>query len=139
MKTFFGDRPRNVAKFLVAAAMWIALFAAVTLLVMQLWNWLMPALFVGVRSIDYGQALGLLLLSKILFGGGHGRWKARHRWDSMTVEEREQLKRHFKSRWGDRWRRSFDTESAEGAAPRTSHTASAEFRPRDTGSLGDKT
>nr|WP_244196656.1 hypothetical protein [Paraburkholderia hospita] len=124
---------------LVKTAVWVALFAAVIWLVMLLWNWLMPALFVGARLIGYWQALGLLLLSKILFGGGHGHWKAHRRWDSMTVEEREQLKRHFKGRWGGRWSRSFDTESTEGAAHRASHTASAEFRPRDTGSQGDKT
>lgn len=42
--------------------------------VMVLWNWLLPALFVGVREIGYVQALGVLVLSKILFGGfrGHG-------------------------------------------------------------------
>jgi hypothetical protein len=48
-------------------------------LVMLLWNWLLPTLFVGVREIDYMQALGVLVLSKILFGGlrghgCHGRW-----------------------------------------------------------------
>jgi hypothetical protein len=67
---------------------------------MLLWNWLMPALFAGVRTIDYWQALGLLLLSKILLGGGHFRGKAHWRWDGMAAEEREQLKRHFKSHWG---------------------------------------
>jgi hypothetical protein len=70
-------------------------------LVMLLWNWLMPALFAGAREIGYWQALGILLLSKILFGGGHGRWKGHGRhWASMTPGEREQLKERFKSRWG---------------------------------------
>lgn len=135
MKTFFRDRPRSAAKFLVMATMWVAFLAAVIWLVMLLWNWLMPAMFVGARSIDYWQALGLLVLCKILFGGGHGRWKGRHRWDSMTMDEREQLKRHFRGRWGGRWSRSFGADSAEGAAP----TAPAELRPRDAGSQEDKT
>jgi hypothetical protein len=45
--------------------------------VMYLWNWLMPDLF-GFKVINYWQALGLVLLAKILFGcfghhrGGHG-------------------------------------------------------------------
>jgi hypothetical protein len=39
--------------------------------------------------------LGLLVLSKILFGGFrgrgcHGRWN-RHRWEQMTPEEREKF------------------------------------------------
>lgn len=107
MKTFLGDRPRRAAKFFLAAVVWIALVAAVVWIVMLLWNWLMPALFVGARSMDYWQAAGLLLLCKILFSGGHGRWKAHRRWDHMTVEEREQLKQRFKGRWGGRWSGSF--------------------------------
>ena len=74
--------------------------------VMLLWNWLMPALFAGAQPVNYCQALGILLLSKILFGsfrgGCHGHWKERHqRWESMTPEEREQLKGHFINRWSN--------------------------------------
>jgi len=69
--------------------------AALGWVVMMLWNWLIPALFVGGKEIDYVQAMGLLLLSKILFGGfrGHGcpgRWH-RNRWEQMTPEEREKF------------------------------------------------
>lgn len=86
----------------------VALLGAV---VMQLWNWLMPALFAGVNAIGYWQALGLLLLSKILFGwrghGGRGRWH-RHRahWDSLTPEERERIEVRMKARWGGRFGRA---------------------------------
>ena len=34
----------------------------------HLWNWLMPAMF-GLQTVTFWQALGLLVLSKILFGG----------------------------------------------------------------------
>ena len=69
-------------------------------LVMLLWNAVLPALFVGARSIGYLEALGLLILSRILFGGfrGHGGWHGhrhwRHggRWGAMTPEERERLR-----------------------------------------------
>lgn len=68
--------------------------------VMVLWNWLMPALFAGAHSIDFLQALGLLVLCKILFGGmrGHGGWhRHRHhchhqRLNNMTPEEREKFR-----------------------------------------------
>lgn len=71
------------------------------LLVMVLWNWLMPCLL-GLPAINYWQAVGLLLLCKILFGGiggghhghGHGHCggnKLRQRWESMTPEERERF------------------------------------------------
>src|SRR5271169_173353 len=69
--------------------------AALGYLVMVLWNWLLPTLFAGVREIGYMQALGVLVLSKILFGGfrGHGCHGRchRHRWEQMTLEEREKF------------------------------------------------
>lgn len=86
----------KVLKFLVVVVLGIA---ALSWVVMMLWNWLMPALFAGARSIDFIQAAGLLVLSKILFGGlrGHGGWH-RHghehhrRWEKMTEEERQKFK-----------------------------------------------
>jgi hypothetical protein len=40
-------------------------------IVMHLWNWLLPMLF-GWHQISFWQALGLLVLCRILFGGfGH--------------------------------------------------------------------
>ena len=79
---------------------WVALaVTAFSFIVMWLWNWLMPAVF-GLHAISYWQALGLLVLSKILFGGFRGRpgfgrdWRARmiRRWDDMTPEEREKFR-----------------------------------------------
>lgn len=68
--------------------------------VMQLWNWLLPALF-GWPQVTFWQALGILALSRILFGGfgfhgsGRSRWrghKERHM-EHLTDEERERLKK----------------------------------------------
>jgi hypothetical protein len=75
--------------------------------VMWLWNWLMPALF-GLHAIGYWQALGLLVLSKILFSGFRGRpgfpgdWRARliRRWDQMTPEEQEKFRAGLRGRYG---------------------------------------
>ena len=77
-------------------------------LVMSLWNWLMPALF-GLRTISFWQAFGLLILSKILFGGFHRRggpgmhWRRRmmERWEQMTPEEREKFRQGMRGRCGD--------------------------------------
>lgn len=99
-------RRGRAAKFLLMAIVWIAFLAAVIWAVMLLWNWLMPALFTGARTIGYWQALGLFALCKILFGGGHGRWKGHwkehHRRHHMSGEERDQLKQHFRDHWGRR-------------------------------------
>jgi hypothetical protein len=82
-----------------------AMFALVAVailggLVMVLWNAIVPDLFAGTRSIDYLHALGLLTLSRILFGGfrghsgwnGHRHWGRRGAWSGMTPEEREQFR-----------------------------------------------
>lgn len=42
-----------------------------TALVMVLWNWLMPTLF-NLTEISFWQAMGLLVLSKVLLGSSHG-------------------------------------------------------------------
>jgi uncharacterized membrane protein len=74
-------------------------------IVMYLWNWLAPALF-GWRLITFWQALGLLILCRILFGniGGHGHGPGRHmRWrmtKNMTEEERERWRQEMRARCG---------------------------------------
>ncbi|MBU9607754.1 hypothetical protein [Burkholderia multivorans] len=82
----------------------LAVIAIVVLgwLVMMLWNRVMPALFVGARTIDFAHALGLLVLSRILFGGfrGHRGWHGRRhwrKWESMTPEERERVRNAWRS------------------------------------------
>ncbi|MBV8517356.1 MAG: hypothetical protein JO197_08125 [Acidobacteria bacterium] len=78
-------------------------------IVRALWNWLLPPLF-GFRTVTFWQALGLLALCRILFGGfgfhrgSRGRM-GRHmaaRWEQMTPEERERMREGMRSRWGCR-------------------------------------
>lgn len=94
----------RVVKFAVFAVLFIAIFGVV---VMSLWNWLMPALF-GWRVISFWQAVGILILSKILFGGFRGRpgprwhWRRRmmERWEQMTPEEREKFRQGVRGHHG---------------------------------------
>jgi hypothetical protein len=80
-------------------------------IVMLLWNALLPGLF-HFPVITIWQALGLLILCKILFGGfrpgggprGHWKDKMKQKWMNMTPEEKEK----FKQDWGRRCRRPFD-------------------------------
>ncbi|QJW92196.1 hypothetical protein HNV11_02850 [Spirosoma taeanense] len=102
---------------------------------MTLWNALLPAI-VGVTTITFGQALGLLVLSRILFGGfrgGYGRrgfgygpgrveWKQKmaERWQQMTPEQREQMKAQWRERCGGRgrgWWREPQTEQPSQPEP----------------------
>ena len=98
-----GYRIARALKFLLFGAVAVTLFSGV---VMNLWNWLMPAIF-GSRVITFWQALGVLMLSRILFGrfGGPGRrmhWRHRmtERWNQMTPEEREKFMGGMKGRCG---------------------------------------
>jgi hypothetical protein len=67
--------------------------------VLHLWNWLLPPLF-GWRQITFWQAIGILALCRILFGGfgRHGchrssfRRRMAERWEHMTPEERERFR-----------------------------------------------
>ena len=85
----------RIVKVAVAAAVAISVLGFI---VMSLWNWLLVDLF-GWRQIGFWQAFGLLVLSRILFGGFHGRgsrlhWRHRmmERWEKMTPEEREKFR-----------------------------------------------
>ena len=98
-------KTERIVRGMVKALMFLPLVALVIALVsflfMNLWNWLMPALF-GLRIITFWQALGLLILCKILFGGfrgrygrgGHWRWRPgmRSHWEHMSPEEREKFR-----------------------------------------------
>ena len=57
--------------------------------VLYLWNWLIPNLF-GLHAITYWQAIGLLCLCWLLFGGFGwlGGGSRRHRSSSSTMTDR---------------------------------------------------
>ena len=55
-------------KIFFGAIIFIALILLFGYITMRLWNWLMPEIF-GLMTIGYWQALGIIVLAKILFGG----------------------------------------------------------------------
>jgi len=91
-----------LAPMAIAAFIWIG-----GEVVMHLWNWLLPMLF-GWRQVTFWQALGLLILCRVLFGGwgrhGHDRPRFARRmgekWEKMTPEDREKFRRNWRSRCG---------------------------------------
>lgn len=89
----------------------VAVLALVGLVVMSLWNALMPDIF-HLPAIGYWQALGLFILGRLLIGGfsggrrGRGRGRRREmihhlreRWQHMTPEQQEKFRRGWKNRW----------------------------------------
>ena len=99
---------RRAARFLIFGTLFVSLVGWV---VMALWNALLPQIL-GVTTITFWQALGLLVLSRILFGGfgrgggwggrgpGDPSWKQKmaERWKNLTPEQREEMKANWKDR-----------------------------------------
>lgn len=83
------------------------IFLGVTWIVMALWNCILPEI-IGVKSINFWQAMGILVLSKILFGGFHGKFgqgmrdmkqkHLRHKMEGMSYEEKEKFKEVWRNR-----------------------------------------
>lgn len=74
---------------------------ALTFATLLLWNWLMPLLF-GLKLITFWQALGLLVLSKIIFGGGRHcghfqRYNREKYWKERFKEKIDFAKAHHTS------------------------------------------
>lgn len=115
-----------IKKGIMFLFIFIAAVLVFGLVVMGLWNSIFPAVL-GVKAITFVQALGILVLSKILFGsfgGGGRRWrggpawreKMKQRWDNMTPEEREKFKGGWKNRCADMGDRIDKTDSPTVAA-----------------------
>jgi hypothetical protein len=91
-------------KFWLIAPLAILAMAGFVFVVMTLWNWLVPAIF-GGKLITYWQALGILVLSRILVGGlgghrGGGRRKFVTGWNQLSPEEQERFRAAMKGRCG---------------------------------------
>ena len=110
----------KVLKAVVLVGVGVTFFGFV---VERLWNWLLPPLM-GVRAITFVQAIGLLVLSRILFGGFHRhggggrRWKRglEERWNAMSADERESFRSGLRGRSGCNWKRP-EEAVAERSAP----------------------
>ena len=90
-----GFKIAGIALLVIAAG------TAFSFAVMLLWNALIPNIF-GLGIISFWQALGLLVLSRLLFGGfGHGCGRGfggmqhknamREKWMSMTPEQQKEF------------------------------------------------
>lgn len=81
----------------------LVLVAILTMAVMLLWNWLIPEFFNG-KMINYWQAMGILVLARLLTGLGkagsdHWKYKMRNGWNSLSSDEKQQLREKFRDKW----------------------------------------
>ena len=96
------------ARRYVMILFYLAVILLLAGIVQLLWNRLLPEIL-HARAISYGQALGLLVLCRILFGGfhwgaGRGRtmagqyWLLKDKWMHMSEAERAAFKEAWKKR-----------------------------------------
>lgn len=126
MKRRFG--PGRILFFCLMGGLAILVFGGV---VMLLWNNVL-ATATNVHTITFWQALGLLVLSKILFGGFRGGWgprrpywkqRMKEKWNNMTPEDREKFKQEWQKRcggWGYRsWSQNASSEETNSTQQNT--------------------
>jgi hypothetical protein len=111
------DFARKATSRIVRVMMGVLIFVPLAIfvfgeIVFHLWNWLMPGLFHLSALTSFWQAVGLMILSWLLFGGLRGlggrghrfreRWRARmdERWEHMTPEERDKFREWIRGRCG---------------------------------------
>lgn len=107
-------KPATIVAWVVfgitAAIAFIILFGFVF---MWLWNWLMPAIF-GLVTITYWQAVGLIILFKILFGGfgsGKGHHKSskkKYQCDDRNTKSEFSKWKHYDKFWQEEGNEAFE-------------------------------
>ena len=114
---------KHIFKFIGGFIVAVAGFGLVTML---LWNALLPDIF-GIVSINFWQAVGLVVLARVLFsgigGGGplngmkhlhhHYHNPIREKWMKMTPEERKEFARKHHHRGGFFGMKEFDEKHCE--------------------------
>jgi hypothetical protein len=90
------------------APLFLAAFAGFGLITMLLWNSLLPGI-IHLPLISYWQAVGLLILSRLLFGfsapwhghHNHMRNQLREKWHNMSPQQREEFRKnlHHRGPW----------------------------------------
>lgn len=121
---FTPHRGLNVLRIIgmtIAGVAFAAVFAFIFgLLVMVLWNWLMPMLF-GLKEINYWQAFGIVILAKLLFAGfapqrkDHNHFHPRF-FDRRSEHEGEKKEddamiegwKHYKQYWREEGKAAFE-------------------------------
>lgn len=97
----YSWKKRRWLFFILFPGVWLLLSAAV----MWLWNYVLVPV-APVKPLNYWQALGILVLSRILFGGFRWRPRPQHgpsnpwreKWQGLSPEEKQRLKTEWKRR-----------------------------------------
>jgi hypothetical protein len=109
---------KKVFKVIFFIILGLAIAFLVGYVVMRLWNWLMPDLF-GLPTVGYWQAVGILILAKIIFGFGGGdgpsssskkskskKWSFSEKCDPPRKDFSEW--KHYDAFWKEEGEKAFD-------------------------------
>ena len=88
-----GKRKFYLAKALFFIMVAIAMALLLGWIVMVLWNAILPDV-AGVKPLNYWQAIGLFILSRILFGG-------------FRFGSRRNKGRRFQEKWNEKWKKKW--------------------------------
>jgi hypothetical protein len=128
---------KNTLKFRFAGiGIMLAMYAVFGVVVMLLWNVLMTQIF-GLMELNYLQAVGILVLGRLLFGGLGGGWhdrsrgegrhhlfhhnnELREKWMTMSEDERKEfmekeMRHRFSTLHGFRERAESSTDARMGS------------------------
>tara|TARA_B100000809_G_C15029098_1_gene491246 strand:+ start:217 stop:651 length:435 start_codon:yes stop_codon:yes gene_type:complete len=102
-----GKSPGAIVGWVILGGLGIAAMAILFgFVIMWLWNLLMPAIF-GLAVITYWQAVGLFILSKILFGHGsrgcNGKGQKSKKWGNGKCVENSDKKEFSKWKQYDQY------------------------------------
>lgn len=99
MERYVENKVKKIVKVIFIVIFGAIAISALALLfgyvVMLLWNWLLPAIF-GLGTITFWQAVGIIILAKLLFGGFGGGGSRKSRGRSKRFGKR------IESRWKQR-------------------------------------
>lgn len=97
----------RIAGWVIGGTILALLFALLFGLAVQyLWNWLMPTIF-SLPQISFWQAVGVIILSKILFsgfGGGHKDHESKFHM---------RFKKDWKKEWEKEWKKEWNKQQEE--------------------------
>lgn len=104
MRNFEPGQERIIKK-LLSAILFVAIFFVLSALVMFLWNALLPQI-THLTAITYWQALGLMLLCRILFGGfNFGKWFGGRRETRFLKDKLTGMDENARAAFKEEWRR----------------------------------
>jgi hypothetical protein len=116
MENFFkhkmrGKSPAVIAGMVVLGIIGIAGLAILFgFTVMWLWNWLMPELF-GLPTLTFWKAVGVVFLSKLLFGGfgGKGGSGSSHKSGSKKSKKKGEFSKwaHYDKFWEEQGEQAY--------------------------------